>query len=66
MRVKLLGALFLLHLERPLRVFIRIEMLLEDSTKVEKVLERAQNLCLSSHARDPYYLSSGHLAAQSP
>lgn len=59
--------LFLLHLEKPLRVFLRIEMLLEDSIEVERVLERSQNLCLSSHAGvggGACYLCPGHLAAQ--
>lgn len=51
--------------KKPLRVFVKIEMLLEDSIEAERVLEESQSSCLSSQvARDSSYLCPGHLAAQ--
>lgn len=58
--------LFSLYLEKKKtpRVFVKIEMLLEDSIDAERVLEESPSLCLSSQARDSSYLCPGHLAAQ--
>lgn len=57
----------LIYLEKKkktLRVFVKIEMLLEDSIESERFLEESQSLCFSSRARDSSYLCPGHLAAQ--